>query len=330
MIYTYNRSVFCGLPIISGYTGTYTGPTGNTGYTGMYGPFQMGPTGLTGPNGFDGYTGPIGSTGYTGLTGPIGFYGCDGFIGDNGSTGLTGPTGFTGMNGMTGITGSNGPDGQFYSRLIQKYVYTIGSLINNQTITYYTQYSVTLPTNTTVIDVILCGGGGSSTYSIDGSTLSSSSGGSGNVLHLSRIRVNETNQNIFITFVPVTSTIGTCVTFTIDSYITVYNDNIHNIITVHSNGGHNAVIGTVSSNGSYTTNSISLQEYYTSYIDSATIQTWNVGDDIDIVGAYPILDDDDVQSFSRGESIQITGTNSDVITTTPAGIGGIIIYCYYN
>ncbi len=306
--YTYNQSVFCGRPIISSYTGTITGPTGNTGYTGMYGPIQVGPTGLTGPIGFDGY---------------------DGSIGANGLTGPTGPIGFTGMNGMTGITGSNGPDGQIYSYLIQKYVYTIGSLINDETINYNTVYQVNLPTNTSVIDVIVCGGGGSSTYSINGTTVSSSGGGAGYVLHLSRIRVNETNQSIYISFGEASSGHGNSVAFRINTYFTIYSDTIYSLFVFECVGGNDAVIGTVSSNGSYTTGS-SLHEHYNSYIESAKVQTWNVGDDIDIVGAYPILDDDDVQSFSRGESIQITGTNSDVVTTTPAGLGGFIIYCYYN
>ncbi len=329
MIYTYNKSVFCGISNISNFTGTYTGPTGNTGYTGIYGPSPIGPTGLTGPIGFDGYVGPTGITGYTGITGPIGFDGYDGISGDIGLTGPTGPVGLTGTIGITGITGSNGPDGQIYSRLIQKYVYTIGSLINNQTINYGIIYTFNLPLYTTVIDVILCGGGGSSIYSNDGSTISSSSGGAGNILHLSRIRVNDTNQNIYISFEEALSGHGTTATFTVDSYVSIYSNTIHVINTVQCIGGNNAVIGTVSSNGSYIINN-PLHEYYTSYIESAKVQSWNVGDDIDIIGAYPILDDDDVQTFSRGESIQITGTNSDVITTTSAGLGGIIIYCYYN
>lgn len=287
MVYTYNKSVFCGPLIISDYTGSITGPTG--------------------------YTGPTGSIGQMGLTGP---------------TGITGPIGY---DGSTGIIGFTGPTGTITYNLIEKYVYTIGSTFNDKIITYNEPYYVFLPLNTTMIDVILCGGGGTSTYSINGTTVSSSSGGCGTILHLSRMRINQLNQVLIIYIVQSLLNSGNITSFVIDNYNDLLNPNISNFDNnvFRSFGGSNAIINTISNNG-FPSIIDGYQEYYTSYIEPAQVQSWNVGDDINIVGAYPILDDEDIQSLSRGETIQITGTNSDVITTIPAGNGGIIIYCYYN
>ncbi len=356
----------------TGYTGSYglqlfgptgdTGPTGYTGYDGYTG--DIGMTGQTGPTGYDGYIGNTGILGMTGQTGPTGLYGQDGMIGFTGLTGYTGPTGldgytgylgitgytgltgstgptgmdgYIGYTGITGITGLTGPTGYNNNNLIEKYIYTLGSTINGETITYNTFYDVILPVNTTVVDIILCGGGGTSTYSINGSTISSSSGGSGYVLHLPRFRVNQLNQTISFMLEQAILNDGNYISLEIVSDIdkfNINNMNNPNYTNYYNNlfqsfGGANAVINTVSSNG-YGAPTSGHQEWYSSYIKPAKVQTWTVGDDIDIVGAYPILDDEDVQSLSRGESIQITGTNSDVVTTTSAGLGGIIIYCYYN
>jgi hypothetical protein len=299
MTFTVDKSVFCNRPVISGFTGTKT---------------FTGPTGPTGPTGSIGFNGPISITGYTGSDGPTGLNGQYGSVGSNGVIGITGPT------------GSNS------SPLIHKYIYTIGSTINDQIITYDNVYFILLPLNTTIIDVIICGGGGTSTYTIDGSIIKSSSGGCGNVMHLSRMRVNRNNQILSLLITPGNiSNSGSLVTFEINSYINLTNPNINNyfINIFRSFGGDNSVINTVSANGiAGVVNG--YQEYYESYIQSASIQTWNVGDDIHIIGAYPILDDEDVQSLSRGEIIDISGVNSDIITTTSKGNGGIILYCYSN
>jgi hypothetical protein len=362
MIYTYNKSVFCGAPIISGVTGLFTGPTGNTGYTGSYrniygltgitGPIgstgstghtgYIGFTGMTGPTGSDGHTGYTGllgfigitgTTGLTGTTGPTGIYGSighTGTTGPDGNTGFTGITGYYGVTGFSGITGNTGPIGpqNLNSNLIAKYIYTIGSTINDNTIEYNKIYFIILPLSTTVIDVIICGGGGTSTYSNDGSTISSSGGGCGSIIHLSRLRINQEHQIVSMLITNILSNINT--TFFISSVNSIMFDVLNEYIYQGTaNGGSNAVINTVSNNGTYNITN-GYQEFYTSYVESAQVQTWNVGDDINIVGAYPILDDEDIQSLSQGQTIQISGTNSDIITTTPAGAGGIIIYCYYN
>jgi hypothetical protein len=283
MNYTYNQSVFCGRPIISGMTGTFMGPTGYSG-----------PTGPTGPIGIQGR---LQTTGITGITGPIGY---------------------------TGYTGMTGPTGNISSNLIQKYSYTIGSIFDGEEITYAVPYSINLPTNTTMIDVILCGGGGTTSYSINGTVVTSSSGGSGCVLHLSRMRINPLNQNIYFYISP--STNGTNTTFVINTYYH-FNSNVSAVSFV-ANGGQNATISTIAQNGTPYSN-YGYQEHYTSYIESPHIQTWNLGD-VNILGAYPILDDEDIQSYSRGQNIQLVGTDPVVVTRSSQGVGGIVIYCYYD
>lgn len=263
---------------------------------------------LTGP------TGPPGPNGQNNLTGPTGIDNSNGFIGP---TGIYGPTG---LNGVLGPTGTES------DVLLDKSIYTIGSVANARIIDYNEAYEIPIPLNTTVIDIVVCSGGGTSTYKISGSTVSSSGGGSGYVIHLPRYRFNPLKQMLFIQITK--NETAECIFFSILSYGTNYKNFGEMIYTAFN--GENASINTQSQNGSYALSNYASEyaEFYYSNMISGQVETWNVGDTINIIGGYPIDVDPDVVQLSSAESIQISGENSENITTIPAGNGGIIIYSY--
>jgi len=252
--------------------------------------FVQGPTGPTGP------TGPKGPTGPTGPTG---------------SSGPTGPTGITGPSGPSGDTGSNG-----ISNYIGVYAYTSSDLIN-------TTFTISLPSTTAVIDVIVSGGGGlSEISSYDPSTNNTTtfgSGGSGGVQYISRFRVNS-NLQLYGSMTQSDVSYGTTTVFGITSPT--------NLIICTANGGSPSTGNSPGNNGTTTqsfTNCIYYNGYYTTGSNGAT----NVSATNDIYvlsAASTILLSISESSISQGQGwyLPLNNTYSQI----ERGNGGIIIYAY--
>ncbi len=280
-----------------------TGITGSTGYTGYYGP--TGITGQTGPIGYTGYTGPYGPIGYTGPTGSTGYTGVDG------PTGITGPTGSIGNDGPTGSTGTS-----YINNYIGVYEYISSDLIN-------TTFNISLPSNTSMIDVIISGGGGlSGISSYDPSTNATTtfgSGGSGGVQYISRFRINS-NLQFYGSMTQTDASYGTTTVFGITSPT--------NLVICTANGGSPSTNNTKGNIGTIT-QSFTNCVYYTSYYTDGYDGTTNVGatTDLYVVSAISsILLSTGYESISQGQGwlLPLNSTYSEI----ERGNGGIIIYAY--